>query len=129
MVVIGERAKTLLPDEVEIVKAGMSARSEKPDAKAIPRKDTSETNLTGAVAGVGDLDFLSDGTPFRVVVFRTRTWIDQLTPVVCLDNLSLGACATLHVGQRIQTNNYIYTFQDGDFTALSLFYVKTIRTR
>jgi hypothetical protein len=97
-----------------------------PSAKAIPRKNTADANMTAPVAEVGELMFLPDGHPFRVVVL---SYPNQIVPIICRDNLATGPCGTLRVGQRISTVNDIATFQEGFYHNLSLFYVRTLKTR
>jgi hypothetical protein len=97
-----------------------------PSAKAIPRKNTADANTTAPVAEVGELMFLPDGHPFRVVVL---SYPHQIVPLICRDNLATGPCGTLRIGQRISTVNDIATFQEGFYHNLSLFYVRTLKTR
>jgi len=97
-----------------------------PSVKAIPRKNTADANLTAPVAEVGELMFLPEGNPFRVVVL---SYPKQLVPVICRDKLATGPCGTLRAGQRISTVNDIATFQDGFHHNMSLFYVRTLKTK
>jgi len=97
-----------------------------PSVKAIPRKNSADANMTAPVAEVGELMFLPDGHPFRVVVLSYPT---QIVPIICRDKLATGPCGTLRVGQRISTVNDIATFQEGFYHNLSLFYVRTLRTK
>ena len=97
-----------------------------PSEKAISRKNTADASMTAPVAEVGELMFLPDGHPFRVVVL---SYPKQIVPVICRDKLATGPCATLRAGQRISTINDIATFQDGFYHNLSLFYVRILRTK
>ena len=101
-------------------------RTLEPSAKAISRKNIADANLTAPVLGVGDLLFLDDGQPFRVVALA---YPNQMIPVVCRNKLALEDCSKLRVGQRISTVNDIATFQDGFYHNLSVLYVRTLKTK
>jgi hypothetical protein len=101
-------------------------RTLEPSAKAISRKNIADANLTAPVLGVGDLLFLDDGQPFRVVALA---YPNQMIPVVCRNKLALEDCGKLRVGQRISTVNDIATFQDGFYHNLSILYVRTLKTK
>jgi hypothetical protein len=101
-------------------------RTLEPSAKAIPRRNTADANLTAPVLGVGDLLFHEDGQPFRVVALA---YPHQMVPVVCRNKLALEECGKLRVGQRISTVNDIATFQDGFYHNLSILYVRTLKTK
>ena len=101
-------------------------RTLKPSAKAISRKNIADANLTAPVLGVGDLLFLDDGQPFRVVALA---YPNQMIPVVCRNKLAVEECGKLRVGQRISTINDIATFQDGFYHNLSVLYVRTLKTK
>jgi hypothetical protein len=116
------------PQQLSAFEAAASFSLEENNSKVISRKDTTDANLTGPVLAVGDLDFTADGHPLRAIVLQTHTWTDQLVPIVCLDSFA-ASCGTLRLNQRISTTSNIYTFQDGDFLALSLFYIRVLRTR
>jgi len=97
-----------------------------PAVKAISRKNTADANMTAPVAEVGELMFLPEGNPFRVVVL---SYPKQLVPIICRDKLAVGPCGTLRAGQRISTINDIATFQDGFHHNMSLFYVRILKTK
>ena len=97
-----------------------------PSEKAISRRNTAEANLTAPVGGIGDLLFFDDGQPIRVVALA---YPDQMVPVVCRNKLAVEECGKLRVGQRISTINDIATFQDGFYHNLSVFYVRTLKTK
>lgn len=94
--------------------------------KAIPRRNMANANLTAPVLAVGEQMFFPDGSSVRVVALA---FPDQMIPVICRNDLAAGACARLRVGQRISTVNDIVTFQDGFYHNLSLFYVRTLKTK
>jgi hypothetical protein len=121
-------ALALSPLQRAGLEAAIGVSRDQPDTKAISRKDLTDASITGPVVAVGDLNFLDDGQPFRVLILQTRTWTSQLVPLVCFDNLAT-ACGNLHINQRIATTSDIFAFQDGEFEALSLFYVRVLRTR
>ena len=122
------RVLSLSPQQLAALHAAVNLSQDQATTKAISRKDLTDASITGPVVAVGDLNFLDDGTPFRVLILETRTWLHQLVPLVCVDNLATS-CGALHVNQRIATTNNIFAFQDGEFEALSLFYVRVLRTR
>jgi hypothetical protein len=97
-----------------------------PSVKAIPRKNTAEAHMTAPVAEVGELMVSPEGHPLRVVVL---SYPKQIVPIICRDKLAAGPCGTLRVGQRISTVNEIATFQEGFYHNLSLFYVRTLKTK
>ena len=101
-------------------------RALEPSAKAISRRNIADANLTAPVLGVGDLLFLDDGQPFRVVALA---YPNQMVPVVCRNKLALEECGKLRVGQRISTVYDIATFQDGFYHNLSILYVRTLKTK
>lgn len=101
-------------------------RTLEPSAKIISRKNIADANLTAPVLGIGDLLFLDDGQPFRVVALA---YPNQMIPVVCRNKLALEDCGKLRVGQRISTVNDISTFQDGFYHNLSILYVRTLKTK
>jgi hypothetical protein len=94
--------------------------------KAIPRRNSADANMTAPVGEVGELMFLPDGHPIRVVVL---SYPNQIVPVICRDNLATGPCGALRVGQRISLVSDIATFQEGFYHNLSLFYVRTLKTK
>jgi hypothetical protein len=116
------------PQQLAALEADFALSRDPIAGKAISRKDLTDASITGPVVAVGDLEFLDDGEPIRVLILQTHTWMTQLVPLICLDNLA-SSCGALHVNQRIATTNNIFSFQDGDFEALSLFYVRVLRTR
>ena len=97
-----------------------------PPTKAISRRNTADANLTAPVGGVGDLLFHENGQPIRVVALA---YPHQMVPVICLDKLAVEDCGKLRIGQRISTVNNIATFQDGFYHNMSLFYVRTLKTK
>jgi hypothetical protein len=119
---------SLSPQQLAALEADFRLSQDQTATKAISRKDLTDASITGPVVLVGDLTFLDDGEPFRVLILQTHTWMNQLVPLICLDNLA-STCGTLHANQRIATTSNIFAFQDGEFEALSLFYVRVLRTR
>ena len=119
---------SLSPQQLAVVEATINSSQDPSLDKAISRKDLTDASITGPIVAVGDLTFLDDGEPFRVLILQTHTWLSQLVPLICLDNFATS-CGALHVNQRIATTSNIFAFQDGDFEALSLFYVRVLRTR
>jgi len=101
-------------------------RGLEPATKAIPRKNAASASMTAPVGEVGELTFFPDGSPLRVVVL---SYPDQIIPVICRGALATGACGALRVGQRISVVNEIATFQEGFYHNLSLFYVRTLKTK
>jgi hypothetical protein len=97
-----------------------------PSTKAISRRNAASASMTAPVGEVGELTFYPDGSPLRVVVL---SYPDQIIPVICRGALATGPCGALRVGQRITVVNEIATFQEGFYHNLSLFYVRTLKTR
>jgi hypothetical protein len=122
------QALALSPQNLATIEASLRLSQDPVPDKAISRKDLTDASITGPVVAVGDLNFFDDGTPFRILILETRTWLHQLLPLVCVDNFAFS-CGAVHVNQRIATTNNIFAFQDGEFDALSLFYVRVLRTR
>jgi hypothetical protein len=118
---------SLSPQQLTALGAAVSRPQDETATKVISRNDSTDASITGPVVVVGDLNF-TGGHPFRVLILHTRTWMDQLVPLVCFDNFA-ASCGSLRTNQRIATASNIFTFQDGDFLALSLFYVRVLRTR
>ncbi len=119
---------SLSPQQLAAFEAAVKLSQDPSDTKAISRKDLTDASITGPIVAVGDLNFLDDGEPFRVLILQTHTWLSQLVPLICMDSFA-SSCGALHVNQRIATTSNIFAFQDGDFEALSLFYVRVLRTR
>lgn len=94
--------------------------------KAISRKNQADATVTGPVLSIGELFFLPDDSSYRVVALAMA---DQMIPVICRNALAENTCANLKIGQRISTVNDILTFQDGFYHNLSVFYVRTIKTK
>jgi hypothetical protein len=94
--------------------------------KAISRRNVANATVTAPVLSIGEQMFLPDGSSVRVVALALP---GQMVPVICRNELATGACARLRIGQRVSTVNDIATFQDGFYHNLSLFYVRTIKTK
>ena len=122
---VSESAKELIRQVEDrlILAAPGELRTLEPSTKAIARKNIADANMTAPVASIGELMFLPEGTPFRVVVLQ---YPGQITPIICRGNALATACGKLRVGQRISTVNDIATFQEGFYHNLSLFYVRKL---
>lgn len=99
-----------------------------PANKAVPRTDKAEAIFIGVVELVDSVDFLDDGTPFRIVAISARRPIDQFHYIVCLDTSAVNSCGRLVEGRRVQFTTDVLTIEDGDEAGLALFVVKRIKT-
>jgi len=98
-------------------RAGLTADSED---RRVPAADRADAFVTGKVLVVGDLDFLSDGTPFRIVAVQDRKPILQNVFMTCLGPGFSTACGRLVPGRRVSFNSWILVLQDGDSAGLAL---------
>ena len=96
--------------------------------KAVPRADKAEAVVVGAVALVDGTDFLSDGTPFRIVVAHAKKPFDQDVFVVCLGSSFNNSCGRLALGRRASFTTDVLVIEDGDSAGLALFVVKKLAT-
>lgn len=96
--------------------------------KAVPRLDKADATFIGTLELIDDIDFLDDGTPFRIVAIRARRPIDQFHFIFCLGSSFTNSCGRLREGRRIQFTADVLTIEDGDEAGLALFVVKNIRT-
>jgi hypothetical protein len=106
--------------------AADQANAEGAPTKAVPRSDKAETAVIGSVSYIGDIDFLSDGTPFRIIAVHARNPFDQDVFVVCLGDRWESTCDRLPYGRRISTTSDVLVVEDGDNAGLALFVVKKL---
>ena len=96
--------------------------------KAVPRTDKAEAAVIGAVDFVDSTNYLSDGTPFRIVVVFARKPFNQDVYVVCLGSAFNTTCGRLGLGRRASFTADILVVEDGDSAGLALFVVKRLQT-
>lgn len=108
------------------VKAGL--RAEESITKAVPRTDKAEAVFIGTVELVDAVDFLDDGTPFRIVAVDSRRPTAQFHFIFCLGNSAVNTCGRLIEGRRVQFTADVLTLEEGDEAGLALFVAKKIKT-
>jgi len=96
--------------------------------KAVPRTDKAEASVIGSVVFVDGVDFLSDGTPFRIVVIHSKKAFDQDVFIACLGTAFTNSCGRLIEGRRASFTADILVVEDGDSAGLALFVVKKLVT-
>ncbi|RPH56702.1 hypothetical protein EHM82_02825 [bacterium] len=116
-----------LEDYAAQVKAGLPS-GEGAVPKAVPRLDKAEAVFIGRLELVDDIDFLDDGTPFRIVAIRARRPVDQFHFIFCLGSAFTNSCGRLREGRRVQFTADILTLDEGDEAGLALFVAKRIKT-
>jgi hypothetical protein len=99
-----------------------------PPLKAVPRADKAEAVIVGAVVLVDGTNFLSDGTPFRIVVIHAKKPFDQDVFVACLGSSFNNSCGRLALGRRASFTTDVLVIEDGDSAGLALFVVKKLVT-
>ena len=99
-----------------------------PANKAVPRTDKAEATFIGVTELVDSVDFLDDGTPFRIVAISARRPIDQFHFIVCLGTSAVNTCGRLLEGRRVQFTADVLTIEDGDDAGLALFVAKKVKT-
>lgn len=104
------------------------APADRPANKAVPRTDKAEAVFIGVTELVDGVDFLDDGTPFRIVALSARRPIDQFHFVICLGNSAVNTCGRLIEGRRVQFTADVLTIEDGDEAGLALFVAKKVKT-
>lgn len=108
------------------VKAGLHA--EESITKAVSRTDKSEAVFIGTVDFVDSVDFLDDGTPFRIVAIDSRRPVLQFHFVFCLGNSAVNTCGRLIEGRRVQFTSDVLTLDEGDEAGLAIFVAKKVKT-
>jgi hypothetical protein len=93
------------PPEVE----GMQEKRAKP----VPGVDKTAFTIIGTVVDQSDVSYLSDGTPFAVVIVRSKAGGTQDMWVSCLDNLA-AYCATTINGRRAQLDGAVLSMDGVD---------------
>lgn len=96
--------------------------------KAVPRTDKAEASVVGTVRLVGATDFLSDGTPFRIVAVEARRPVTQNVFVVCLGSSFNTSCGRLIAGRRVSFTSDLLIIDEGDSAGLALLVAKRIQT-
>lgn len=109
------------------VKPGLRAE-DGPADKAVPRTDKAEATFIGVIELVDGVDFLDDGTPFRIVAISARRPVDQFHFIVCLGTSAVNTCGRLLEGRRVQFTADVLTVEDGDSAGLALFVAKKVKT-
>lgn len=99
-----------------------------PANKAVPRTDKAEAVFIGVTELVDSVDFLDDGTPFRIVALSARRPIDQFHFVICLGTSAVNTCGRLREGRRVQFTADVLTIEEGDDAGLALFVAKRVKT-
>lgn len=96
--------------------------------KAVPRTDKAEASVIGTVLLVGATDFLSDGTPFRIVAVESRRPVNQDIFVVCLGSSFNTSCGRLIAGRRVSFTSDLLIVDEGDSAGLALLVAKRVQT-
>jgi hypothetical protein len=96
--------------------------------KAVPRTDKADATVIGAVSLVDGTEFLSDGTPFRIVAVHAKKPFNQDVFVVCLGSSFNTSCGRLVEGRRASFTADVLVIEDGDSAGLALFVVKKLST-
>ena len=102
------------------------AADQGPQLKAVPRTDKADATIIGAVDFVDSTDFLSDGTPFRIVAVYAKKPFNQDVFVVCLGSALNNSCGRLLEGRRASFTTDVLVVEDGDSAGLALFVVKKL---
>jgi hypothetical protein len=102
------------------------AMDQGPQLKAVPRTDKAEAIVIGSIVFVDSTDFLSDGTPFRIVVAHAKKPFDQDVFIACLGTAFNNSCGRLGLGRRASFTADILVVEDGDSAGLALFVVKKL---
>lgn len=108
------------------VKVGL--RAEESITKAVPRTDKAEATFIGYVELVDSVDFLDDGTPFRIVAVDANRPTPQFHFVFCLGNSAVNTCGRLIEGRRVQFTADVLTLEEGDEAGLAIFVAKKVKT-
>jgi hypothetical protein len=116
----------VLEDYLAQVKDGMEDQG--PPLKAVPRTDKAEASIIGAVRLVDRTEFLSNGTPFRIVVVRSQRPISQDVFVVCLGSALNSSCGRLGLGRRASFTSDVLVVTSGQSAGLALLIVKRLQT-
>lgn len=96
--------------------------------KAVPRADKAEAVVVGAVVLVDGTNFLSDGTPFRIVAVHAKKPFDQDVFIACLGSSFNNSCGRLALGRRASFTADVLVVEDGESAGLALFVVKKLAT-
>ena len=96
--------------------------------KAVPRTDKAEASVIGSVVFVDATDFLSDGTPFRIIVVHANKAFNQDVFIACLGSAFNSSCGRLALGRRVSITSDILVIEDGESAGLALFVVKKLAT-
>ncbi len=97
-----------------------------PLEKAVPRTDKAEAQVIGSVLDVDDVNFTSDGTPFRIIAVTQNRPVSQFVLVVCLGSSSVSTCGRLPVGTRVFFTTDVLVLQDGDNAGFALLFAKRL---
>jgi hypothetical protein len=96
--------------------------------KAVPRTDKAEAAVIGSVVFVDATDFLSDGTPFRIIVVHANRAFNQDVFIACLGSAFNSSCGRLALGRRVSITSDILVIEDGESAGLALFVAKKLAT-
>jgi hypothetical protein len=96
--------------------------------KAVPRTDKAEASVIGTVKLVDSTDFLSDGTPFRIVAVESKRPVTQNVFVVCLGSSFNTSCGRLIAGRRVSFTSDLLIVDEGESAGLALLVVKKLQT-
>jgi len=114
--------------EQYLQEGGIEERGEDLQLKAVPRADKAEAAVIGGVSFVDATDFLSDGTPFRIIAVTSNRPFTQEVLVVCLGASFNASCGRLALGKRVSITSDILVIDSGDNAGLALFIVKKLQT-
>lgn len=98
------------------------------EAHAVSRTDKAEATIIGKLVLVDDVDFLDDGTPFRLVAIESKRPLLQDVLIFCLGSSAVNTCGRLAEGRRIQFTADVLVIEEGESEGLALFVAKKIRT-
>jgi hypothetical protein len=103
-------------------------RADETVTKAVSRTDKAEATFIGTIEVVDAVDFLDDGTPFRIVALSANRPVDQFHFVFCLGGSAVNTCGRLIEGRRVQFTADVLTIDDGESAGLAIFVAKKIKT-
>lgn len=98
-----------------------------PLSKAVPRTDKAEAVVTGVLTFVDGVDFLDDGTPFRIIAVESRRPLTQEVLIFCLGTSAVNTCGRLPFRRRVQVTSDLLALEDED-AGLFLLIAKKIQT-
>jgi len=92
--------------------------------KAVPRTDKAESTVVGVLTFIDSVDFLDDGTPFRLVFVDSKKPLRQEIPIFCLGSSAVNTCGRLGLRRRVSFTSDILVDDDG----FAIFVAKRVQT-